>query len=142
MSTQLSFERHKRQAAEHECKVHELLNKEPRHASGQGAPGEADSKASTGKVRAACGQQRLAIREYREASRLRPRDAETKERLRSACKVLKQLQVLVDGPRQLPMRRFLAHYNLSLRYWDMGEAIRRPESYIFLSLILSLRPDL
>jgi len=122
MATQASFERHKRQAADHERRVHDLLNKaEPKGAFGQDVRGQAKG-ASTSKVRAAAGQQRLAIREYKEASRLRPRDVDTKDRLRSACKVLKQLQALVDGPRQIPMRRFLAHYNLSLRYWDMGEA--------------------
>ncbi|CAK9032350.1 Hypothetical protein SCF082_LOCUS20036 [Durusdinium trenchii] len=79
-------------------------------------------KAPASKIRTAAAQQRLAVREYKEAARLRPRDQDTKDQLRSACLVLRRLQALVDGPKQIPMRRFLAHYNLSIRYWDLGEA--------------------
>ncbi|CAK9070801.1 unnamed protein product [Durusdinium trenchii] len=121
MATHASFERHKKEAATHEGKVFVLLNKE-----GDGArslPGDdLLRKAPASKIRTAAAQQRLAVREYKEAARLRPRDQDTKDQLRSACLVLRRLQALVDGPKQIPMRRFLAHYNLSIRYWDLGEA--------------------
>jgi len=67
-------------------------------------------------------QQRLAVREYGEAMRLRPRDASTKRRLRDARALLERLEGALRPAKPAPLRRFLAHYNLSLRYWDMGKA--------------------
>ncbi|CAJ1386477.1 unnamed protein product [Effrenium voratum] len=123
MSTQASFERHKKEAIKHEHKVHVLLKKEADGRDSGELLGDEELRSTpANKVRSAAAQQRLAVREYREAYRLRPRDAETKDRLHSACAVLRRLQALVDGPKRIPMRRFLAHYNLSIRYWDMGEA--------------------
>lgn len=125
MSTHASFERHKKEASKHESNVFYLLNKEDqqRTATLQSLPGDEKLRCtSASKIRSAVAQQRLALREYKEAARLRPRDVETKEQLQSARLVLRKLQALVDGPKQIPMRRFLAHYNLSIRYWDKGEA--------------------
>lgn len=128
MSTYASFEKHKQTAAEHESNVQARLEEssaclrhllaKQNYASGGGTPSEAAKRS----IRAAAVQQRLVVREYREAARLRPRDVETKERLRTACAVLRSLQASIDGPKPKPLRRFLAHYNLSIRYWDLGKA--------------------
>lgn len=72
-------------------------------------------------VRCAVEQQRLAVREYREAARLRPRDGGTRLRLRSAKELLQSLEASLRPAGPTPLRRFLAHYNLSLRYWDLGK---------------------
>lgn len=72
-------------------------------------------------MRCAVAQQRLAVREFHEAARLRPRDIDTKKRLRAAREVLKRLQVELEPSKPQPFRRFLAHYNLSIRYWDLGK---------------------
>jgi len=128
MSTYAIFEKHKQTAAEHESNVQSRLEEFSaclRHqkaiqnyASGGGIPTEAAAKI----IRAAAVQQRLVVREYREAARLRPRDVDTKDRLRTASAVLRSLQASIDGPKPKPLRRFLAHYNLSIRYWDLGKA--------------------
>lgn len=73
-------------------------------------------------VRLAMAQQRLAVHEYKEAARLRPRDMDTKQRLSQCLAALKRLHGAVTGPRPRPLRRFVAHYNLSIRYWDLGKA--------------------
>lgn len=72
-------------------------------------------------VRAAYGQQRLAVREYREAVRLRPRNVAVKQQLRSAVALEKALEASLKMPKPKPLGRFLAHYNLSIRYWDLGK---------------------
>lgn len=73
-------------------------------------------------VRLAIHQQRLAVREYREATRLRPRDVETRKQLQAAQAVLQTLQAALSTPKPHPLRQFLAHYNLSIRYWDLGKS--------------------
>jgi len=126
MSTFASFERHKKEAIKHESNVFHLLNKEDQEGLDRPSPSfPGDEKlrsTAASKIRSAVAQQRLALREYKEAVRLRPRDVETKEQLHSARLVLRKLEALANGPKQIPMRRFLAHYNLSIRYWDKGEA--------------------
>jgi len=131
MSTHACFEKHKELANRHEEKVRILLE-ESSKALKPGpdrvvkAGGLSASAGSAGlackAVREAVAQQRLAVREYREASRLRPRDTETQQRLRAASLALRSLQDALDGPKPRPLRRFLAHYNLSIRYWDLGKA--------------------
>lgn len=92
-------------------------------APGIVAPPEGPLKEKAAKaLRCALAQQKLAVMEFTEASRLRPRDPVSKTKRRHAEKLLHQLQVLIEGPRQIPLRRFLAHYNLSVRYWDLGKA--------------------
>lgn len=72
-------------------------------------------------VRSAYAQQRLAVREYREAIRLRPRNAAVKQQLRSAITMERHLGASLTLPKPKPLGRFLAHYNLSIRYWDLGK---------------------
>jgi len=83
--------------------------------------GPLNQKASKA-LRCALAQQKLAVREYTEASRHRPRDVAVRSKRRQAEKLLHQLQTLIEGPKRIPLRRFLAHYNLSIRYWDLGKA--------------------
>lgn len=73
-------------------------------------------------IRSAHAQQRLAVREYREAVRLRPRNEAVKQQLRKAVTLEKELEASLKMPRAKPLGRFLAHYNLSIRYWDLGKA--------------------
>lgn len=73
-------------------------------------------------VRSALAQQRLALREYREAVRLRPRNTEVRQRFERARAVLRGLQEALKVPKAIPLGRFVAHYNLSIRYWDLGKA--------------------
>lgn len=73
-------------------------------------------------LRGAYNQQRLAVREYREATRLRPRNTEVKQQLRAAMALERQLEASLKGVKPKPLGRFLAHYNLSIRYWDLGKA--------------------
>lgn len=72
-------------------------------------------------VRAAYAQQRLAVREFREAARLRPRNTEVKQQLRAAAALERTLGASLQTPKPKPLGRFLAHYNLSIRYWDLGK---------------------
>lgn len=98
-------------------------------SAGAPRPGTADAdgelspegRTAAKTTRMALAQQRLAVREYREAVRLRPRDAEMRQRLAAAVASLRQLQAALAGPKAQPLRRFLAHYNLSIRYWDLGK---------------------
>jgi len=128
MSTFALFERHKQKAQEHENSVHSYVEDSTlalrKSQDGPVAgPQQSVAKRTASKgLRSAIAQQRLAVREYREAHRLRPRDVEVKDRLRTAGTVLRRLQVALDGPKPRPLRRFLAHYNLSIRYWDLGKA--------------------
>lgn len=80
-----------------------------------------EGQPSTKARRMAASQQRLAIREYKEAARLRPRDVDTRQRLGRAIAALKETQAVLAGPKLAPLRRFLGHYNLSIRYWDLGK---------------------
>jgi len=137
MSTHACFERHKELARQHSERARMRLEDATtvwggRKQGGQNAAPSAMllgiARAVTVPVRAiklvqsAVTEHHLAIREYKEATRLRPRDEATKKFLRAAQKACKSLEVALAGPRPRPMRRFLAHYNLSLRYWDMGKA--------------------
>lgn len=79
-------------------------------------------RATAKAVRVAIAQQQLAVREYREALRLRPRDLDTRQKLVRAVKVLRRLEDALNVPKPHSLRRFLAHYNLSIRYWDLGKA--------------------
>lgn len=96
-----------------------------------------ERRRAAGMMRWAQAQQRLAVREYRDAVRLRPRNADAKQRLQTALATLRALgaasAVAQGGPpkpeapgRPLAQKdlrlRFLAHYNLSIRYWDLGKA--------------------
>jgi len=68
----------------------------------------------------------LAIREYKEARRLRPRDAQIQERLKAA---VSRFRTMAAQP-NAPLLRFVSHFNLSLRYWDEGKtalAIKQAE---------------
>mmetsp|Transcript_35735 Transcript_35735/g.70820 ORF Transcript_35735/g.70820 Transcript_35735/m.70820 type:complete len:350 (-) Transcript_35735:107-1156(-) len=133
MSTLALFERHRKLGQEHEERAHMWLEdaraglqKEGALAGGMAAAtfeeaGEL-SRSVAKIMRLAMAQQRLALHEYKEARRLRPRDVDTKQRLSQCLAVLKRLHGAVTGPRARPLRRFVAHYNLSIRYWDLGKA--------------------
>jgi len=86
-----------------------------------GALGADAAPVASKALRCALSQQRLAVREHREAARLRPRDVETQKRLQGARQSLRALQSALETPKPKPLRRFLAHYNLSIRYWDLGK---------------------
>lgn len=73
-------------------------------------------------VRCAVTQHKLAMREYRDAARLRPRNVETKQRLHLSHAATCVLESLIEAPVPRSLGRFLAHYNLSIRYWDLGKA--------------------
>lgn len=123
MSTHVCFERHKDLAVRHEECVHMWLEDSSAALRKGGKTDWAGIGPHAAKtVRCALAQQRLAVREYREAARLRPRDPETKRRFTAAKTVLRKLQVSLEPPQGWPLRRFLAHYNLSIRYWDLGKA--------------------
>eukprot|EP00929_Paragymnodinium_shiwhaense_P014523 TRINITY_DN122438_c0_g1_i1.p1 TRINITY_DN122438_c0_g1~~TRINITY_DN122438_c0_g1_i1.p1 ORF type:complete len:391 (-),score=88.25 TRINITY_DN122438_c0_g1_i1:343-1515(-) len=139
MSTHKCFERHRELAQRHEDKAHAWLQDPAiltHTGDGEGigaalaaavAAGDTGSASPAAKallkaVRSAVAQQRLAVREYKEAARLRPRDVTTKQQLAKANKALKGLQASMEKPRPWGLRRFLAHYNLSIRYWDLGQA--------------------
>lgn len=129
MSTYASFERHREIAQCHERKVQLLLEESaaalkdsPEETAGFTPTPRRDKGYATKAVRIALAQQRLVVREYVEAARLRPRDQDTKQRLQAARATLRKLQVAIDGPAPTPLRRFLAHFNLSIRYWDLGQA--------------------
>ncbi|CAE8613829.1 unnamed protein product, partial [Polarella glacialis] len=100
MSTHACFEKHKELANRHEEKVRILLEESSKALKpGPDRVVKAGLSASAGSaglackaVREAVAQQRLAVREYREASRLRPRDTETQQRLRAASLALRSLQ--------------------------------------------------
>jgi len=73
-------------------------------------------------VKSAYAQQKLAVREFREAARLRPRNTDVKQQLRAAATLERTLEASLTMPKPKPLGRFLAHYNLSIRYWDLGKA--------------------
>ncbi|CAD7949173.1 unnamed protein product [Amoebophrya sp. A120] len=58
----------------------------------------------------------LAVREYKEALRIKPQDANAQNRLNFVERAFLK-EKPVKG-----MLRFVSHYNLSLRYWDKGKA--------------------
>lgn len=53
---------------------------------------------------------------------MRPRNIAVKQQLRAAVVLEKQLEAALKAPAPKPLGRFLAHYNLSIRYWDLGKA--------------------
>jgi hypothetical protein len=61
------------------------------------------------------GEHSLALREFKEASRLRPRD-------KSARTEVKRLNDIVNisesPPSRVPSERISSIFNLSIRYWD------------------------
>eukprot|EP00928_Gymnodinium_smaydae_P038544 TRINITY_DN26569_c0_g4_i1.p1 TRINITY_DN26569_c0_g4~~TRINITY_DN26569_c0_g4_i1.p1 ORF type:complete len:361 (+),score=71.69 TRINITY_DN26569_c0_g4_i1:216-1298(+) len=116
MSTHVCFERHSDLAQGHEERARMWLEDPAAAAGTQGRPSSAKT------IRCALAQQKLAVREYREAARLRPRDVATQQRMAAAVKALRGLQEALEEPKPLGLRRFLAHYNLSIRYWDLGKA--------------------
>mmetsp|Transcript_5772 Transcript_5772/g.13696 ORF Transcript_5772/g.13696 Transcript_5772/m.13696 type:complete len:361 (+) Transcript_5772:77-1159(+) len=71
-------------------------------------------------VKIGISQQQLAVREFRDAARLRPRNVEVKKRLAAAIRALKKLQATLASPETLQLQRFYAHFNLAIRYWDSG----------------------
>mmetsp|Transcript_44583 Transcript_44583/g.96915 ORF Transcript_44583/g.96915 Transcript_44583/m.96915 type:complete len:335 (-) Transcript_44583:100-1104(-) len=126
MSTHACFEWHKKEALRHEGCAGALLQDAKAKAD---SPLKAEVAATLGgspgskkAVRLAVAQLRLALREHREAARLRPRDAGTRQRIAEAVKVLRSLQAVLAEPQPQCLRRFVAHYNLSIRYWDLGKA--------------------
>lgn len=92
-----------------------------RDLGGPSSGGEAPPRAKKA-IRAALDQQRLAVREYREAVRLRPRNELVRRQLKSAALGVQHLDQLFDEPQAKPLGRFLSHYNLCIRYWDLGNA--------------------
>jgi len=60
----------------------------------------------------------LAVREYREAHRLRPRDQGVIDRLNASIRRYKEREPI----KGINLGRFVSHYNLSLRYWDEGKS--------------------
>lgn len=72
-------------------------------------------------IRYSVKQQRLAVREYKEAVRLRPRREDTKAELRAAVGALRRYQCDAEVKTPKPLGRFLAHFNLAMRYWDLGK---------------------
>lgn len=137
MSTHVSFERHIELARQHEQKAqHTLREVGPRARPEFGASETGPEHPEHGAValtrcpvarakkfvQCAIDQQRLAVRELTEASRLKPRNLAVKQQLRSARTVLRKLQAAIEAPKPRPLGRFLAHYNLSIRYWDLGKA--------------------
>jgi hypothetical protein len=112
MSTHECFEKHRSLARDHEDQAKQCVEELD---GGLQALGKAVAKK-------AMAQQRLAVREYKEARRLRPRDSATRRDLQAAMRTLRALQSVAEEPKRCALRRFLAHYNLSLRYWDLGKA--------------------
>jgi len=113
-------------AAEATSEAAPLASVEATPAAASSAPafmGKLRSEVSTASkaMRCAIAQQRLAVREFREAARLRPRDVDTQRRLRAARQALRSLQASLEPEQPQPFRRFLAHFNLSIRYWDLGK---------------------
>lgn len=138
MSTLACFEKHKQEGRRHEERVKMCLEDltagaQSREDTEEPKPGVSPKTASSVQgaplkaLRFATAEQQLAVREYKEACRLRPRDVDARQMLANAARALKKLQASVEGPKPKPMRRFLAHYNLSIRYWDMGKAAQAIE---------------
>jgi len=63
----------------------------------------------------AAGQMSLAIRELREASRLRPRDQSTRSEIDRIQRILVPPKLIPDS---IPSERLCSIFNLSIRYWD------------------------
>lgn len=138
MSTHILFEWHRGLAQGHEQSATKFLEVSAAALHGNNVPKDNDSPSSLlgpvtpqhrgtpqqarRAVSHAIAQQRLALREHKEAARLRPRDVATQQQLAVARAVLRRLQAALDGPKLHPLRRFLAFYNLSIRYWDLGKA--------------------
>jgi len=135
MSLQVCFERHVELGSRHEEVAHMGLEDAASawlraHTSpgvSAAASGAVDAlgqdvhvRRARQAVKAGIAQQQLAVREFREAVRLRPRNLPTKKRLAQAMRGLKRLQAMLAGPQTLQLRRFFAHFNLAIRYWDLG----------------------
>lgn len=109
---------------EHCVELEHLLPVASRGSGTTSAHGKAKALLNTFKraMRCALAQQKLAEREYCEAVRLRPRNLKIREQLHATRNVYRRLHGLLQGPTPKPLGRFLAHYNLSIRYWDQGKA--------------------
>lgn len=101
MATHECFERHLEQAQCHENRVRMLVE--------------------DNNIRGTIPQQSLAIREYREAARIRPRNDEVQIKLHAAQIALQRLKTACVGPKVKPLLRFVSHFNLAIRYWDLGK---------------------
>lgn len=73
-------------------------------------------------LKCALSQQLLAAREFKEAVRLRPHREEPRKALTAARATVKALKIALRAPAPQPVGRFLSHYNLAIRYWDLGKA--------------------
>jgi hypothetical protein len=74
-----------------------------------------DCHRARAKSHESAGQLGLAIRELREAFRLRPRERTTVTELDRLLKVMDPPKV---SPEKLPAERLCSIFNLSVRYWD------------------------
>lgn len=101
MATHECFQRHCERAKIHEDRARNAVAQRPKEA---------------------IAQQGLAIREYKEAARLRPRNEEIKKEFHNARATLKQWKREMAGPKSKPLLRFVSHFNLAIRYWDLGKA--------------------
>ena len=61
----------------------------------------------------------LALREWREAARIRPRDANVRRELERLFNILSPPSL---APEPIPSERFASIFNLSVRYWDRNMA--------------------
>ena len=61
----------------------------------------------------------LALREWREAARIRPRDANVRRELERLSNILSPPSL---APEPIPSERFASIFNLSVRYWDRNMA--------------------
>lgn len=64
------------------------------------------------------GEWRFAIHELKQCIRLRPRDDGAKLKLREAKALAREAD---PKQRFKPMLRFVCHFNMSIRYWDLGK---------------------
>lgn len=121
---QACFERHRELAREHTERAERAAARATFSTPSLGASftGAVRPPSGSKALRCAVAQQRLALREYRDASRLRPRDTATRQQLADASSFMRSLEQTLEKPKTGGLRRFLAHYNLSIRYWDLGKA--------------------
>lgn len=79
----------------------------------------------------------MAIHEHKQCLRLRPRDDATKLRLREANGLARQADA---KQRFKPMLRFVRHFNMSIRYWDLGKPrLARSEAELAYKILQDLR---
>lgn len=124
MSTHACFERHLALARRHEdCARMAAEDGAALRLRGVAADlGGSELPRAAKAARCAQAQQRLAVREFKEAARLRPRNVDVKQHFRQARAGLKRLETALEAPKPKPLGRFLSHFNLSIRYWDLGKA--------------------